>query len=61
MRKFHMAPDGGLEIAYVDTIDNHNAAFPFMKELQQSVAIKFDAKADAQKVIMSPQLDIYEC
>ena len=51
MRNFHMAQDRGMTNAYFDTIDNLNEAFPFMKEFQQTVAAKFEAKADAQKAI----------
>jgi hypothetical protein len=32
-----------------------------MKEFQQNVAAKFDAKADAQKAITSSQSDFGEC
>ena len=60
MRNFHMAPDRGMTIAYFDTMDNLNEAFPFMKEFQQTVAAKFEAKADAQKAITSPQSDFGE-
>ena len=60
MRNFHIAPDRGMTICYFDTMDNLNAAFPHMKEFQQSVAARFDAKADAQKAITSPQSDFGE-
>ena len=60
MRNFHMAPDRGMTIAYFDTMDNLNEAFTFMKEFQQTVAAKFEANADAQKAITSPQSDFGE-
>ena len=46
MRSFHISPDRGMSIFYFDTNENLNAAFPSMKEFQQNVAAKFDAKAD---------------
>ena len=60
-RSFHIAPDRGMSIFYFDTNENLNAAFPSMKEFQQNVAAKFDAKADAQKAITSSQSDFGEC
>ena len=48
MRLFHIAPDRDLSLCYFDTNENLNAAFPSMKEFQQNVAAKFEAKADAQ-------------
>ena len=61
MRSFHISPDRGMSIFYFDTNENLNAAFPSMKEFQQNVATKFDAKADAQKAITSSQSDFGEC
>jgi hypothetical protein len=61
MRSFHISPDRGMSIFYFDTNENLNAAFPSMKEFQQNVAAKFDAKADAQKAITSSQSDFGEC
>ena len=61
MRSFHIAPDRGMSLCYFDTNENLNAAFPSMKEFQQSVAAKFEAKADAQKAITSSQSDFGDC
>ena len=61
MRSFHIAPDRGMTICYFNTMDNLNEAFPHMKKFQQSVADKFEAKADAQKAITSPQSDFGKC
>lgn len=61
MRSFHISPDRGMSIFYFDTNKNLNAAFPSMKEFQQNVAAKFDAKADAQKAITSSKSDFGEC
>ena len=61
MRSFHTAPDRGMSLCYFDTNENLNAAFPSMKEFQQSVAVKFEAKADAQKAITSSQSDFGDC
>jgi hypothetical protein len=46
---------------YFDTNENLNAAFPSMKEPQQSVAAKFEAKTDAQKAVISSQSDFGVC
>ncbi len=61
MRSFHIAPDRGMSLCYFDTNENLNAAFPSMKEFQQRVAAKFEAKADAQKAITSSQSDFGDC
>ena len=58
---FHTAPDRGMSLCYFDTNENLNAAFPSMKEFQQSVAAKFEAKADARKAITSTQSDFGDC
>jgi hypothetical protein len=50
-----------MSLCYFDTNENLNAAFPSMKEFQQSVAAKFEAKADAQKAITSSQSDFGDC
>jgi hypothetical protein len=57
MRSFDITPDRDMSVCYFDTNENLNAAFPSMKESQQSVAAKFEAKADAQKTITSSQSD----
>ena len=61
IRSCHIAPDRGMSVCYFDTNENLNAAFPSMKEFQQSVAAKFEAKADAQKAITSSQSDFGDC
>ena len=61
MRSFHIAPDRGMSWCYFDTNENLNAAFLSMKKFQQSVAAKFEAKADAQKAITSSQSDFGDC
>ena len=50
-----------MSLCYFDTNENLNAAFPSMKEFQQNVAAKFEAKADAQKAITSSQSDFGDC
>ena len=60
MRSFHIAPDRGMSICYFDTNENLNNAFKSLKEFQQNVAGKFEAKADAQKAITSSQSDFGE-
>ena len=61
IRSCHIAPDRGMSVCYFDTNENLNAAFPSMKESQQSVAAKFEAKVDAQKAITSSQSDFGVC
>ena len=61
MRSFHIAPSRGLSLCYFDTNKNLNAAYPSMKEFQQNGAAKFEAKADAQKTIISSQSDFGDC
>ena len=61
IRSCHKAPDRGMSVCYFDTNENLNAAFPSMKESQQSAAAKFEAKADAQKAITSSQSDFGVC
>ena len=60
MRSFHIAPDRGMSICYFDTNENLNNAFKSLKEFQQNVAGKFEAKADAQIAITSSQSDFGE-
>ncbi|MDG0986067.1 MAG: hypothetical protein P8O74_01330 [Paracoccaceae bacterium] len=50
-----------MSVCYFDTNENLNAAFPSMKESQQSVAAKFEAKTDAQKAVTSSQSDFGVC
>ena len=50
-----------MSVCYFDTNENLNAAFPSMKEPQQSVAAKFEAKTDAQKAVTSSQSDFGVC
>ena len=57
MRSFHIAPDRGMSLCCFDPNGNLNSAFPSLKEFQQSVAAKFEAKADAQKAITSSHSD----
>ena len=61
MRSFHIAADKGMSLFNFNTNSNLHAAFPLMKEFQQSVAAKFEAKADAQKAITSSQSDFGDC
>ena len=61
IRSCHIAPDRGMSVCYFDTNENLNAAFPSMKESQQSVAAKFEAKTDAQKAFTSSQSDFGVC
>ena len=41
MRSFHIAADKGMSLFNFNTNSNLHAAFPLMKEFQQSVAAKF--------------------
>ena len=61
IRSCHIAPDRGMSVCYFDTNENLNAAFPSMKESQQSVAAKFEAETDAQKAVTSSQSDFGVC
>ena len=57
MRNFHIAPDRGMTIAWFDTQEHLDAAFPFMKAFQQQIADRFEARVEAQKGITSPESD----
>ena len=50
----------GMSLCYFDTNENLNAAFPSMKEFQQSVAANSEAKATL-KAITSSQSDFGDC
>ena len=57
MRNFHIAPDRGMSIVWFDTQENLDAAIPFMKGFQQQLAERFEARAELQKGIPSPEMD----
>ena len=57
IRNFHIAPDRGMTILWFDTQEHLDAAFPFMKEFQQQLAQRFEARIEAQKGITSPEMD----
>jgi hypothetical protein len=51
MRSFHIAPDRGMSLCYFDTNENLNAAFPSMKEFQQSVAANSKRRPMLKKLL----------
>ena len=46
-----------MTIVWFDTQEHLDAAFPFMKEFQQQLAQRFEARIEAQKGITSPEMD----
>ena len=58
LRSFHIAPDRGLSIIWFSEQRFLDAAFPMLKEFQQAIADRFEAKCVAQKGITSPELDM---
>ncbi len=57
MRSFHVAPDRGMSIMWFDSQDHLNQAFDALKQFQQEIAKRFEAKCEAHKAITSPELD----
>ena len=58
MRSFHIAPDRGMSIIWFSEQKFLDAAFPLLKQFQQAIADRFEAKCVAQKGIASPELDM---
>ena len=58
MRSFHIAPDRGMTIIWFSHKTFLDDAFPKLKEFQQAIADRFEAKCEAQKGITSPDLDM---
>ena len=58
MRSFHIAPDRGMSIIWFREQIFLDEAFPKLKEFQQAIANRFEAKCEAQKGITSPELDM---
>ena len=56
MRSFHIAPDRGMTIVWFSSQESLDAAFPMMKQAQGEIAEKFEARAEIQKGITSPDL-----
>ena len=54
MRSFHIAPDRGMSIIWFKEQIFLDEAFPKLKEFQQAIADRFEAKCQAQKGITSP-------
>ena len=57
MRSFHIAPDRGMSIVWFKSQDDLDAAFPMIKQVMNDMAQKFEARADIQKGITSPELE----
>ena len=57
MRSFHIAPDRGMSIVQFKSQDDLDAAFPLIKQVMNDMAQKFEARADIQKGITSPELE----
>ena len=49
MRSFHMAPDRGRTIMWLNNQKNLDDAFPRLKEFQKALSSRFEAHCDAQK------------
>lgn len=56
LRSFHIAPDRGMTIIWFNSQEDLDAAFPMIKEVQNSIAEKFEGRAEIQKGITSPGL-----
>ena len=56
MRSFHIAPDRGMSILWFKSQDDLDAAFPMIKQIMNDMPQKFEARADIQKGITSPEL-----
>ena len=57
MRSFHIAPDRGMSIVWFNDQGALDAAFPIIKQVQAKIAEKFEARAEIQKGITSPDLE----
>ena len=57
MRSFHIAPDRGMSIVWFNDQGALDAAFPIIKQVQAEIAEKFEARAEIQKGITSPDLE----
>ena len=56
MRSFHVAPDRGMSIVWFNGQADLDAAFPMVKQVMNDLAQRFEARADIQKGITSPEL-----
>lgn len=56
MRSFHVAPDRGMSIMWFKDQGDLDAAFPMVKQVMNEMAEKFEARAEIQKGITSPEL-----
>lgn len=56
MRSFHIAPDRGMTLIWFNSQESLDAAFPMIKQVQNEIAEKFEARAEIQKGITSPDL-----
>ena len=57
MRSFHVAPDRGMSIRWFEKQEDLDAAFPMVKQVMNDIAQRFEARADVQKGITSPELE----
>ena len=57
MRSFHIAPDRGMTLIWFNSQADLDAAFPMIKQVQGDMATKFEARAEIQKGITSPDLE----
>lgn len=60
MRSFHIAPDRGMSILWFNDQKDLDAAFPMVKEVMNDLAQRFEARAEIQKGITSPELEYGE-
>ena len=57
MRSFHIAPDRGMSIMWFADQNDLDAAFPMVKQVMNDMAQRFEARAEIQKGITSPELE----
>ncbi|MGC6454295.1 MAG: hypothetical protein ACON31_10330 [Candidatus Puniceispirillaceae bacterium] len=57
MRSFHVAPDRGMSILWFENQADLDAAFPMVKQVMNDIADRFEARAEVQKGITSPELE----
>lgn len=57
MRSFHIAPDRGMSILWFNDQEQLDAAYPMVKGVMNDLAQRFEARAEIQKGITSPELD----
>jgi hypothetical protein len=56
MRSFHIAPDRGMSMIWFKNQEDLDSAFPMVKQVTNDMAQRFEARAEIQKGITSPEL-----